>query len=219
MDTAGPLPQSMQHNKYLAVAVDNHSGHISALPVKNKSAAGTAIARALRQLQLACRRKVKRLHSDGAPELCAGAPLKLAHQTGPQITTTVKDTPKMNGQAERAIGILKNCARAQLSASNISNKFWDYAVQDCADKLNKIPKIGQIVSPHELLYSKIPKLIDRFLPFGTFGFIPNKNAGTKSLDPRGLLRRYLRSPNESIFQVLDPKTKRVNSCRPSEFSP
>ncbi len=61
----------------------------------------------------------------------------------------------MNGQEERAIGVLKNCVHSFLRAANLPSKFWDSALADCVDKLNVIPKSGKTQTPYERLIGEL----------------------------------------------------------------
>ncbi len=119
IDTAGPVLKSIHGNRYATVAVDKSSRHTSLLPTPTKSEAGPALVRLFRSLQCAAGRPILRIHTDGAPQLSAGAPRRFAEAQGVILTNAVPNTPQMNGQAERAIGALKARTRAQVQQSGL----------------------------------------------------------------------------------------------------
>ncbi len=119
------------------------TGYISAFPAPNRAEPCLALVRLFLRLHMATRRKLKRLHSDGAKALSAATPLCLENQQGTSRTVSVPHSPQINGQEERAIGVRKNDVRSALRAANVSCKFWDSAQSGCADKHNVIPKSGK----------------------------------------------------------------------------
>ncbi len=95
----------------------------------------------------------------------------------------------MNGEAERAVRTLKDCLRAQLHASKLPQKYWDYALEDCITKLNATPRARALTSPHHLMFKWQPKLPLLAL-FGAHGYIPYKERKKSALAPRGIECRY-----------------------------
>lgn len=102
-------------------------------------------------------------------------PLTISKKTCAQSTKTVANSPEMNGAAERAIGVLKQCVRGNLLASHMSYKHCSHAALDCANRLNQLPRSEDEKVPKELLNETKPKDVHRLEPFGTYGYVSNKS--------------------------------------------
>ena len=215
-DIAGPFTQSVHGNKYLGIICDRGSKFLEVLPAKSKSAVGPLLVQALRRLQLSTGYQIKRMHSDGAPELCEGAPKLYANSSGITITRTAPDAPASNGQAERAVRTLKDCMRSQLADANLPNKWWDEAARDCVTKYNSIPFGNGGKSPHEVLFGKISNYPN--IAFGTRGVIPDRSQNKKALAARSIACRYISPQSESLVTVVLQKG-RLHTARAADFVP
>lgn len=219
MDLAGPLPSDAHGNKFAAVVVDQGTRYTSMIPTKTKAAAGPELVAHLRILERMSGRKTARLHTDNAGELSRGAPERFAKSNGTVITTSLPNRSQMNGLAERAIGALKSCTRAQLQDACLPNKYWTYAAQDCLSKLNRIPRSGETLSPLAKILCKDPKHFKNAQPFGQGGYVLNPSRSLRALTPRGVFRKVIGHPSYATLTLLDPTTGKISSAPALNFSP
>ncbi len=199
-DIAGPLPRSKSGNKYFGVIFDSSTKHISAIPAVTRSDICKKIVETVRREEKSSGLSVKRINSDGAPELTEGAPRRFANSTGSTLSKTTPDAPASNGQAERAIRTLKNCIRVQLSSANLLNNLWDQALYDCSAKYNATPRAIAPRTPYYNLFSKQASI--PLIQFGAQGAIPDKSSYKPALADRSLSRRYLSPQSDSLISVL-----------------
>lgn len=117
---------------------------------------------------------------------------------------------------------MRRAARAALCAAGLVSSYWDFAIQDTADKYNCVQSKGQRASPNHVFYHQHynPPSSDLrfFLPFGQHGLTHVLQKIT-SRQTRSIPLRCLRSPNPHIYQVLDASSKKFIRCRLSDFSP
>ncbi len=197
---AGPLPRSKSGNKYFGVIVDRSTKHISAIPAATRSDIGKKIVETVRRLEKSSDLSVKRINSDGAPELTDGAPRRFANSTGITLSKTAPDAPASNGQADRAIRTLNNCIRAQLSSANLPNNLWDQALYDCSARYNATPSAIAPRTPYYNLFSKQASV--PLIQFGAQGAIPDRSSYKPALADRSLSCRYLSPQSDSLIIVL-----------------
>lgn len=88
----------------------------------------------LKRLQRRSGRPIHRIYTDGAPEIASGASKLFPDATRITITKAPLNTPQSNGQAERAIRLLKMCVRVQFVISGLSQRYWSNFITDCARK-------------------------------------------------------------------------------------
>ena len=73
-------------------------------------------------------------------------------------------TPQHNGVSERRNRTLFDMVRSMMSLIDLSQSFWDYALETTAFTLNRAPSKSVETTPYELWFGKKPKF--RFLNFG-----------------------------------------------------
>lgn len=223
LDTAGPFPESVRGFRYIHVLTDAYSSISLALPTKTKGGAAQAVTQALTKWQTQTGKTTQRLQTDGAKELCQGHVARFCKTQGTQITIPPPNHASSNGHAESHVKTHKGDMRAELAAApgGIEPEHWCFSVEDAADKSQFTPTASHTKCPAELFNPKTFNPADalRFQIFGQWGYIMNPKRRPSSLEDRGLLCRYLPSPNTSIYDILITSTGKISTCRPTEFSP
>jgi hypothetical protein len=161
IDTCGPLPVTIQGNRYFLQIVDNYSRKLWSVPMKKKDEAIRILREWKLKVELQTGKKLQAVRSDNAPELkmileewCLTFGIK------PEFT--VPYTSSQNGVAERAIQTSESNARAMLKDSGLPVEFWDKAIETDAYLRNRIasgPTIeGKKTSPEEAFTGKTPSI-------------------------------------------------------------
>lgn len=222
LDTGGPFPPSVRGFCYINPLSDTFSSISLPLPSKTKGGASLAVTETLARWQTKTGKTTVRIQTDGAKELSKSHIGRFCKAQGTDITTPPPNHPTSNGHAERRVNTHKADIRAALAAApgGIPESYWCYAAEDAADKANFIPQPFSTTCPLQLFHPQSFRKEHalRFQIFGQWGYIPNPKQKPTSLENRGLLCRYLRSPNYARYDVVFPNGK-INTCRPTEFSP
>ena len=223
LDTAGPFPPSVRGFRYINPLSDTYSSVSLPLNTKTKGGAAQAVTATLAHWQNVTGHTTLRLQTDGARELSRGHIKAFCDKQGTIITPPPPNQASMNGHAERRVRTHKEDIRAALANApgGISEQFWCYAAEDASFKAAYIPQPFEKHCPAYLLspQSYNSKNALRFHIFGQYGYVPNPKRKPTALEHRGLLCRYLSSPNAAIYNIFHPDTKRFSTCRPTEFSP
>lgn len=127
-DVCGPMSeQSLGGSKYFTTFIDEYSGFIYVVPIKQKS----DVLGEFRKFLVWFERKfdcvIKRLHSDGGGEYVA---LKcFLVERGIEFTHSPPYSPNQNAISERANRTLVEATRAMLARASLPKKFWAEAVR------------------------------------------------------------------------------------------
>lgn len=101
----------------------------------------------------------------------------------------------------------------------MKEEFWRLATIDAVQKYNSLPRFEKPRSiPNDALPMPSDTPLEQVLPFGTVGFIKNKNLATK-LSPRGIKARYLCSDGPGTYFVLISESKKIIRCLSQNFKP
>lgn len=136
-DTAGPLPQqTKQGNKYFTLLPGRLSKRRTVIPTKTKSSAdaGANLVNSVTYLQKIVGKNLSRFQIDGAGELSKSIVKNLFDSQGTQITTSVANSPSMNGGSERAVRTLEEATSSAIKSSGLGTGYWDHALADAAEK-------------------------------------------------------------------------------------
>ncbi|GJZ94042.1 retrovirus-related pol polyprotein from transposon TNT 1-94 [Tanacetum coccineum] len=128
MDLFGPVkPQTISHNKYTLVIVDEYSRYTWVFCLKKKSDAADCIMSFIRQMENLNDTKVKQLRSDNETEFRNHTLEAFCDEKGISQNFSSPCTPEQNGVAERRNRILIEAARTMLNSSFLPKQFWGEA--------------------------------------------------------------------------------------------
>ncbi|GJW06291.1 retrovirus-related pol polyprotein from transposon TNT 1-94 [Tanacetum coccineum] len=125
MDLFGPVkPQTISHNKYILVIVDEYSRYTWVFCLKKKSDAADCIMSFIRKMENLNDTKV----SDNGIEFINHTLEALCDEKGISQNFSSPCTPKKNGVAERRNRTLIDAARTMLNSASLPKQFWGEAV-------------------------------------------------------------------------------------------
>jgi hypothetical protein len=152
VDTAGPFPTSRRGNTYVMVAIEAFSKYLVAVPIKDKEA--ETIAYAFLHNVLAHFAAPGQVVSDSGGEF-EGAFAQLLETSMIDHARISADHPQANGQAEKAVHIVKRALMKKVS-SRQDVKEWDQDVAWLALGYRCSPHSSTGRSPYELMYARPP---------------------------------------------------------------
>jgi len=153
VDLAGPFPISARGNKYVMVAIEAFSKHLVAVPIVSKEAA--VVAYAFLHNVLARFAAPGQVVSDNGSEFTEGAFSQLLLDSMIDHCTTSVSHPRANGQAEKAVHIVKAALRKMcLQQHDTAN--WDRDVAHLMLGYNCSPHSSTGFSPYQLMFARQP---------------------------------------------------------------
>ena len=136
-DIMGPLDESTNGNRYLAVYVDRFTDYTYAVPLKKKSQQEAELRSFIAMAETNFEKKVKRIVCDGGGEFITNSFIAFCKERGTEISQTNPYEPNQNPVAERRNRILTNAARAALTDSGVPLSYWDDALMMAAYARNR----------------------------------------------------------------------------------
>ncbi|GKF63166.1 retrovirus-related pol polyprotein from transposon TNT 1-94, partial [Tanacetum coccineum] len=129
MDLFGPVkPQTISHNKYTLVIVDEYSRYTWVFCLKKKSDAADCIISFIRKMENLNEVRVKKLRSDNETEFRIHKLEEFGDEKGISHNFSSPCTPEQNGVAERRIKTLIKVARTMLNSVKLPKQFWGEAI-------------------------------------------------------------------------------------------
>ena len=103
-------------------------------------------------------RGIKMLYCDNGGEYTSNEFKSHAASRGTELRYTIRDTPALNGVAERMNRTLLDRARALLFDSGMPNRFWGHAIATAVYLINRSPTraLPGNVTPYEMLKNEKP---------------------------------------------------------------
>ena len=217
VDLAGPFPETKRGSRYVMVAVEAFSKVLEAVPIPNKEP--SSVAYAFLQHVLARYAAPGQVVTDNGTEFTEGAFAQLLLDSLIDHCTTSVAHPQANGQAKRAVGMVKRALRT-MCAANHSTDDWDIDVAWITLAYRCSPNSSSGFSPYELLYARqpvIPPAI-RSSMAAPIDYDPSA-AATDLLQRKQLVQRQCPEAlaNLSIAQHRD--LKRYAQVRSSSYQP
>ena len=209
LDTAGPLPMSLDKFKYFVLIIDEATRRIiKTVLLARKGDIQKQLPAIIRESRLQEGVHVYAIRSDGAKEFKSLALLEFLQEQGIRKETTIPH--KHCELAERVIQTVKNIARCILYQANLGINLWSHAIRFAATLYNMRPHASlNFLSPDEA-FGATQQLHDiRKLPmFGSRAVYaePDKTK-TKGLNPPGKHCIYL-GHNALGPVVLDCNTRK-----------
>lgn len=156
-DIHGPVVVSCGKHEYVLVVVDEGSQYVWTIPLVRKSDAHEAMMTIWALVKCQTNNRVRFIRTDNGGEWtqlgrdCA--------KRGTIHQTTVPGAHEQNGKVERMIRAINNLTRATLTACQLNNEVWPYAVQFVAQTFNGLhcPK-GDHRTNFELFWGHTPNL-------------------------------------------------------------
>jgi len=174
MDLCGPIPiQSLGHNKYIFVIVDDYSRFTWVCFLKEKNETFKEFSKLCKQLQIQTNSQIISIRSDHGREFDQKEFTEFCNKHGIAHNFSAPRTPQQNGVVERKNRTLEDMARTMMCESNVSQHLWAEAVNTANYVLNRC-LIRPILkrTPYELFKGKRPN-ISYFKPFGCKCFVHN----------------------------------------------
>ncbi|GJT13572.1 retrovirus-related pol polyprotein from transposon TNT 1-94 [Tanacetum coccineum] len=129
MDLFGPVkPQTISHNKYTLVIVDEYSRYTWVFCLKKKSDAADFIMYFIKKMEKLNEVKVKELRSDNGTEFRNYKLEEFYDEKGISQNFSSPCTPEQNGVAERRNRTLIEAAITMLNSAKLPKQFWREAV-------------------------------------------------------------------------------------------
>jgi hypothetical protein len=150
VDLAGPLPLTNRKHSYVMVAVEAFSKHLEAVPMPDKTA--DTVAFALLQHVIAKFGAPGQVVTDNGAEF-GGAFAKLLSDCHIDHCHTSPGHPQANGQAEKAVCIVKTALRKMVDTSHEPHN-WDLDLAWLCLGYRCTPHSSSGFSPYELLYAR-----------------------------------------------------------------
>ncbi|GJR01564.1 retrovirus-related pol polyprotein from transposon TNT 1-94 [Tanacetum coccineum] len=134
----GPVkPQTISHNKYTLVIVDEYSRYTSVFCLKKKSDATDCIMSFIRQMENLNDTKVKQLRSDNGTEFKNHILEAFCNEKGISQNFSSPCTLEQNGVAEKRNRTLIEATRTMLNSASLPKQFWGEAVNTACYTQNR----------------------------------------------------------------------------------
>ncbi|GJZ19951.1 retrovirus-related pol polyprotein from transposon TNT 1-94 [Tanacetum coccineum] len=138
MDLFEPVkPQTISHNKYTLVIVDEYSRYTWVFCLKKKSDAADCIMSFIRKMENLNEVRVKELRSDNGTEFRNYKLEEFCDEKGISQNFSSPCTSEQNGVAERRNRTLIEAARTMLNSANLPKYFWGEAVNTACYTQNR----------------------------------------------------------------------------------
>ncbi|GJV93422.1 retrovirus-related pol polyprotein from transposon TNT 1-94 [Tanacetum coccineum] len=138
MDLFGPVkPQTISHNKYTLVIVDEYSRYTWVFCLKKKSDAADCIMSFIRKMENLNEVRVKELRSDNGTEFRKHKLEEFCDEKGISQNFSSPCTPEQNCVAERRNKTLIKATRTMLNSANLPRCFWGKAVNTACYTQNR----------------------------------------------------------------------------------
>jgi transposase InsO family protein len=189
MDIAGSAEtQSIGGNRYVLIIADDYSRYYTSILLPTKADAYDAVVEWITRHEQRTGRKVKRVRTDGGGEFTGKSWLSYYAEQGITLEKTVPYTPEQNGNAERAVGIVKDGARTYLFQSKLPKEYGGAAATNYTYTRNMLPTVSRPdTTPHQLFLGTVPDTA-HLRVFGCVAYVHSPREVRKVLGRRGRLR-------------------------------
>ena len=183
--------ESFSGFKYFVNFIDDHSGYLVTFPIKNKSDVFHKFIIFKNFVENQTGRTIKELRTDGGGEYCNHNFKNFLQEHGIIHNIICPYNPQSNGKAERMNQSILTGIRSTLIKAGLTQKLWAESLMTVAYILNRLPKTGQNLTPHEIFFKRKPSA-KHLKTFGClcYAHIDKPNAANK-LDARSKLCIFL----------------------------
>ena len=201
MDIGGYDEVSTSGNRYFLLAKCERTKFLKIYLMRNRSETTSAIKKLINQVKIETGNNVCHIHSDAGTEFVSNNVKEILNENGITSTQATPGCPQQNGSAERSMQSILKQLKINLNAANLSNKFWDEALNYSVFSFNRQTSRG-VVTPFEAYFKIKPNITDS-IAFGTYGYV--------KLDSKGL-SKYDMNAVEARFLGYSPGSTTVKRC-------
>ena len=140
IDIGGYTTRSIHGNMYFLVAVDEFSGFIKIVFMKNRTETLNSFKRIVNEVKLDTGNDVLCIRSDHGSEFMSNDFKSFLSSKGIIHELSVVKTPQQNGRIERTIRNIVDHSISMLSSSNLPLSLWDEATNCCVYVINRMLK-------------------------------------------------------------------------------
>lgn len=187
--------------RYFVTFKDDYSGHLKLYLMKKKSEVldNFKIYKAYMEKQTG--HEIMSIRTDGGGEYTSNQFIDLLQTAGIDIQRTCRDSPQMNGVAERVNQTLINMAKTMIHAAGLKVEVWPYALKFAEFVLNMvITAATNFQIPLFRLHNCNPTF-DEIIEFGAWVVAVNLDKSHK-FAPNGLVGRFLGYPDDHDGKLI-----------------
>jgi transposase InsO family protein len=217
-DVCGPIfPTALGGYKYFITFTDDFTRFIWVTLIKHKNEAFEIFKDLYNIIKTQHSKKIKKLVSDGGGEYISYEFDQYLKRKGIEKEKTPRNTPQLNGVAERLNRTLMNMVRTMLKDKNLSNRLWGEALIYATKITNRMwkKKTGKI--PYEQIKGKVPDL-SNYKVFGISCMHHNNEEHLRKLDDRAFPGLFCGINNEeTAYRIYDINKKTIIISRDVRF--
>jgi hypothetical protein len=213
-DICGPIaPESLSKKRYFVSFIDDKTRWATTKLLSSRDKLFTEFNSYIKEEETQLDAKLKRLHSDNAPEYKSDEFKALFNEKGAIATYSAPYTPEQNGVSERFNRTIMNKVRAMLILSGAPKSLWGEAVQTATYIYNRTPNssLQGYISPYEARTGQKPD-ISNIRTFGSIAYKKEPKEFLKKLDPRAspyILIGY----GQNQYRLIKPGSKKTSMAR------
>lgn len=208
-DICGPLETSLGGSRYFTTLLDDRSGLIFAIPIKEKGDAAEVLIPMIRKLERLSGRKTRRIRHDWGGEYRSRVLDDFNKAEGINAEYSAPYAPQQNGKAERANRTLKERVRAALLDAEGEPELWAEALAASVYVMNRSPKAGATMTPWEAFTGRRPN-VSNLRVWGGRAWALNPPKDQRMLESRTAVGRFVGYTSRgNAYRVLLDGTDRV----------
>jgi len=201
-DIIGPISKSITGKRFILTIIDEYSRKSWIFLLASKSEATDIIINFFNYLINQFVNKIKSLKSDNPKEYSNKKLLDYCKQKGIKKIFSPVYNPENNGLAERFNQTIISCAKTLLFWSQLSENFWDFAVNYANYLYNLIPhsSINNKI-PNEVFF-KTKSNIKHIKVFGCIAYYKNYNQNKTKFEPNSIKGIFLGVDEDSYSYII-----------------
>ncbi|KAI3766946.1 hypothetical protein L2E82_17026 [Cichorium intybus] len=211
IDLCGPSAiESVAHNKYILVVVDDFSRFTWVFFLKQKSEAASNMINFIKQMEVLLQKQVRMIRSDNGTKFKNRILDDFLVGKGISHNFSAPYTPQQNGVVERRNRSLYEAARTMLSFAKLRLNFWADAIATACFTQNRSTINKRfLLTPYEILNKRKPN-VKFFHVFGSKCFIFNSKEKRVKWDEKadeGIFLGY--SLTSKAYRVLNKRSRKI----------
>jgi transposase InsO family protein len=217
-DVCGPItPIALGGYRYFVTFTDDYSRFTWVTLIKHKDEVFSLFKNLYNELKTQKGVKIKKLVSDGGGEYISRVFENYLLKKGIESEFTPKNTPQMNGVAERLNRTLMNIVRSMLKGNNLNSRLWGEALVYANRIINRSVKKRTMKIPFEVMFGIKPDL-SMFKTFGVSVMYHNNDGHLRKLDDRSFPGVFCGiNSSSTAFRVFDVKKNIMTISRDVKF--
>ncbi|KAI3767848.1 hypothetical protein L2E82_18277 [Cichorium intybus] len=211
IDICGPSAiESVAHNKYILVVVDDFSRFTWVFFLKQKSEAAINMINFIKQIEILLRKQVRMIRSDNGTEFKNKILDDFLVNKGITHNFSAPYTPQQNGVVERRNRSLCEASRTMLSFTKLPLYFWADAIATACYTQNRSNITKRFnLTPYEIINKRKPN-VKFFHVFGSKCFIFKSKEKRVKWDEKadeGIFLGY--SLTSKAYRVLNKRSRKI----------